>query len=106
MPKAQGNNSESQTNSNQTDRFLIKIKTLELANKLRNGILHDIKPRVWVYVISEHKNKNIKGNYNLSVSNEFGGHISEHMYEIAKEYAEKFLEDNPEAITPKKTTSN
>jgi len=75
----------------QREQFLIKVKTLELANQVRKEILFGIKPRMWVYVIATPREEDF---YDIFVANEHGGSLEDERVKSAQLFIEKFLSDN------------
>jgi len=72
----------------ETDRFVASFDKLDIANELRIRLIFDLKPKPWVYVITEGIED---GPYDVKVANELGGRMNDQDFEKAIAVYDKFL---------------
>jgi len=72
----------------ETDRFVASFDDLDIANELRSRLIFDLKPKPWVYVMTESLED---GPDDVKVANEHGGRMNDQEFEEAIVVYDKFL---------------
>jgi len=70
------------------DRYLLTISSLEKANKIRNQLMLEFKPKVCIYVV---KSLNKKFGWDIFITDGIGCYPSDKHHESALKFAKKRL---------------